>query len=135
MRAGVGGVVARWVGLVVGAVVAALPMVTGGWAVDGASGACAASPGHAVGNGFTDIERIGRVLFTDYAFGFGITAALLTIAVIGAVVLTRSIGRDDVLPDLEPASMALPCVAPAGANDEDDGDHAADQTSNEGGDS
>ena len=38
-------------------------------------------------NGFTDIERIGRVLFTDHVFGFLITAALLTIAVIGAVVL------------------------------------------------
>jgi len=125
----------RELALVLGASIAALTIVTVGWAVDGATGAGPSSPEHALDNGFTDIERIGRVLFTDYAFGFEITAALLTIAVIGAVVLTRSIGRDDVLPDLEPASMALPCVAPAGANDEDDGDHAADQTSNEGGDS
>lgn len=125
----------RELALVLGASIAALTIVTVGWAVDGATGAGPSSPEHALDNGFTDIERIGRVLFTDYAFGFEITAALLTIAVIGAVVLTRSIGRDDVLPDLEPASMALPCVAPAGANDEDYGDHGADQTSNEGGDS
>ena len=36
-----------------------------------------------------DIERLGRVLFTDYIFAFEITAVLLTIAVIGAVVLAR----------------------------------------------
>jgi NADH-quinone oxidoreductase subunit J len=36
-----------------------------------------------------NINQIGRVLFTDYAFAFEITAALLTIAVVGAVVLAR----------------------------------------------
>lgn len=36
-----------------------------------------------------DVERLGRVLFTDYVFAFEITALLLTVAVIGAVVLTR----------------------------------------------
>ncbi len=36
-----------------------------------------------------DIERLGRVLFTDYVFAFEITAVLLTIAVVGAVVLAR----------------------------------------------
>ncbi len=36
-----------------------------------------------------DIERLGRVLFTDYIFAFEITAVLLTIAVVGAVVLAR----------------------------------------------
>ena len=39
-----------------------------------------------------DIERLGRVLFTDYIFAFEITAVLLTIAVIGAVVLARRAG-------------------------------------------
>lgn len=72
----------------------------------------------ALDSGITDIERIGRVLFTDYAVAFQITAALLTIAVIGAVVLTRSQSRDELLDDLEPASMELPSLAPEGANDE-----------------
>lgn len=37
----------------------------------------------------SDIDRLGRVLFTDYVFAFEITAVLLTVAVIGAVVLSR----------------------------------------------
>jgi hypothetical protein len=37
----------------------------------------------------SNIARIGRVLFTDYAVAFEITAALLTIAVVGAVLLSR----------------------------------------------
>ena len=41
-------------------------------------------------SGITDIERLGRVLFSDHAFAVEITAALLTIAVVGAVALTRS---------------------------------------------
>src|SRR5690606_17067284 len=36
-----------------------------------------------------DVDRLGRVLFTDYVFAFEITAVLLTIAVVGAVVLAR----------------------------------------------
>ncbi len=64
------------------------------------------------GQPVTDIERIGRVLFSDYALAFEITAALLTIAVIGAVVLTRSVSRGARLEDLEPASFDLPPVAP-----------------------
>lgn len=39
-----------------------------------------------------DINRLGRVLFTDYVFAFEITAVLLTIAVVGAVVLIRRAG-------------------------------------------
>jgi len=37
----------------------------------------------------SDVERLGRALFTDYVFAFEITALLLTVAVVGAVVLTR----------------------------------------------
>jgi NADH-quinone oxidoreductase subunit J len=37
----------------------------------------------------SDIARMGRILFTDYALAFEITAALLTIAVVGAVLLSR----------------------------------------------
>jgi NADH-quinone oxidoreductase subunit J len=39
--------------------------------------------------GVPDITQLGRVLFTDYVFAFEITAVLLTVAVIGAVVLAR----------------------------------------------
>jgi len=69
----------------------------------------------------SDIERLGRVLFTDYALALEITAALLTIAVIAAVVLTRAVADSDRLDDLEPAPMSLPSSVPAGADD----DHSA----------
>lgn len=36
-----------------------------------------------------NIDQIGRVLFTKYVFAFEITALLLTIAVVGAVMLNR----------------------------------------------
>lgn len=36
-----------------------------------------------------DIDLLGRTLFTDYIFGVEITAVLLTVAVVGAVVLAR----------------------------------------------
>jgi NADH-quinone oxidoreductase subunit J len=36
-----------------------------------------------------NINQIGRTLFTDFAFAFEITAGLLTIAVVGAVLLAR----------------------------------------------
>lgn len=106
---------------VIGAALAAGGIITVVAAVDGATGSVSA-PGideDALDNGYTDIERIGRVLFTDYLLAFQITAALLTIAVVGAVVLTRTVKADDLLDDLEPASMDLAPLAPAGANDED----------------
>ena len=36
-----------------------------------------------------NIEQLGRSLFTDYVFAFEVTALLLTIAVVGAVLLAR----------------------------------------------
>jgi len=46
-----------------------------------------------------NITEIGRVLFTDYVFAFEITAILLTIAVVGAVVLARRVrGGEDLSP-------------------------------------
>lgn len=45
-----------------------------------------------------DIARLGRVLFTDYVVAFQITAALLTIAVVGAVLLSRRPPRYEPLP-------------------------------------
>jgi len=106
--------------VVVGAALAASGIVTVVIAVDGATGS-AAAPGigeNALDNGYTDIERIGRVLFTDYLLAFQVTAALLTIAVVGAVVLTRTVRADDMLDDLDPLSMDVAPLAPAGANDE-----------------
>ena len=50
-----------------------------------------------------NINQIGRVLFTDYAFAFEITAALLTIAVVGAVVLARR--PKDLQPIPEPEDL------------------------------
>ena len=52
----------------------------------------------------TDIERMGRVLFSEFAFAVEITAALLTIAVVGAVVLTRRTSRSDRSDAAEPAA-------------------------------
>lgn len=50
-----------------------------------------------------NINQIGRVLFTDFVFAFEITAALLTIAVVGAVVLARR--PKDVQPIPEPEEL------------------------------
>ena len=40
-----------------------------------------------------NIERVARVLFTDFLWPFQITAALLVVAVIGAIVLARRSGE------------------------------------------
>ena len=96
-------------------------------ATDGATGGRTTDIERSLENGRSDIERIGRVLFTDYLVAFQLTAALLTIGVIGAVVLTRTVKTDDRLDDIEPEALdELPALAPAGANDEHH-DDAADE--------
>jgi NADH-quinone oxidoreductase subunit J len=46
------------------------------------------------GSGFGgNVERVARVLFTDFLWAFEITAVLLVIAVVGAVVLARRSGQ------------------------------------------
>ena len=46
------------------------------------------------GEGFGgNVERVARVLFTDFLWAFEITAVLLVIAVVGAVVLARRSGQ------------------------------------------
>ena len=46
------------------------------------------------GGGFgNNVERVARVLFTDFLWAFEITAVLLVIAVVGAVVLARRSGQ------------------------------------------
>lgn len=71
--------------LLVGVVVAAVLVlvshahwVTGAHAVAGSTG----------GKG-SDVSKLGRSIFTTYLFAFEITAGLLVIAVVGAVVLAR----------------------------------------------
>ena len=50
-----------------------------------------------------DVNRLGELLFTRYAFAFEITAVLLTISVVGAVVLSRRPkGELEPIPEIEP---------------------------------
>ncbi len=54
------------------------------------AGGATGAPSQAVPNpDEADINGLGRLLFTDFAFAFEATAILLTIAVVGAVLLTR----------------------------------------------
>lgn len=59
-----------------------------------------------------DIARLGEVLFTNHVYAFEITAVLLTIAVVGAVVLVRKSG-----PPIDLDEFPLP---PEDDDDEDD---------------
>ena len=54
---------------------------------DGATGARAAV--EPVSDTSSNITQLARVLFTDYVFAFELTGVLLTVAVVGAVVLSR----------------------------------------------
>ena len=101
--------------VIVGAALAGFGLALVVVASDALTGAVRSGGERALDNGFTDVERIGRVLFSDYALSFEITAALLTVAVIGAVVLTRKQLRSELLEDLEAASMDLPPAAPTDA--------------------
>ena len=49
-----------------------------------------------IGGGLENVKALGRVLFTDYVFAFELTGLLLVIAVVGAVVLARKPGRDEI---------------------------------------
>jgi NADH-quinone oxidoreductase subunit J len=70
----------------------------------------------------TNLRQIGRSLFTDYVFAFEVTALLLTIAVVGAVVLVRRV-RDPLPlpPDPEPLG-----AGPAGDDDRHDDDRGGE---------
>ena len=73
--------------------------IEAGWAV---------GPHHVTGKTFgpyQNVGEVGRSVFTTYLFAFEATAALLIIAVVGAVVLARRSGAatsDAVLPSLAP---------------------------------
>ena len=60
-----------------------------------------------------NINQLGRTLFTDYVFAFEVTALLLTIAVVGAVLLARKPkGELAAMPEIP--SLVPDEVAPAG---------------------
>ena len=46
-----------------------------------------------------NVFQLARAIFTDYAFAFEITSALLVIAVVGAVVLARRPASNELLPE------------------------------------
>jgi NADH-quinone oxidoreductase subunit J len=70
------------------------------------------------GGGFGgNVERVARVLFTDFLWAFEITAVLLVIAVVGAVVLARRSGQ-----------KAEPLDATDGAGDATVGTESGDGT-------
>lgn len=94
--------VAVLVGLSLLAILLAVVIIGGEGAVTGARSTLAA-----ISDDEPNIDQLGRLLFTDYVFAVEITAALLTIAVVGAVVLARRPGRLEPAPS-EPASLELP---------------------------
>ncbi len=71
--------------------------------------ATGAKTGHGVplrGGGFgSNIERVARVLFTDFLWPFQLTAVLLVVAVVGSVVLARRSGER---PDPAPTEETVP---------------------------
>ena len=73
------------VGLIVLLAVRAVQVSTGAQSVSGALD----------GEG-SNLEKLARVLFTDYLFAFEVTSVLLVIAVVGAVVLSRKPAPEDV---------------------------------------
>lgn len=79
-----------------------LDSLDNGWGADGTSFSDLGPASEANPN----IRQLGRVIFTDYIYAFEITALLLTIAVVGAVVMTRrSRSEEQEIPD--PASFAV----------------------------
>jgi NADH-quinone oxidoreductase subunit J len=92
------GVVAGIVAALIGAGVLSVILVGGDSIVTGARSSL-----EALEPGFEDIRQIGQQLFTNYVFALEVTAALLTIAVVGAVVLSRRVA--DLQPMPEPESV------------------------------
>lgn len=94
-----------------------------------------------VAEGDSNVKQLARVLFTDYVFAFEITAILLTIAVVGAVVLARKPrGELQDLPEMDlpvnyrPERLLVGASAEAraeilGSDDPDDPDGGADDES------
>jgi NADH-quinone oxidoreductase subunit J len=82
------------------ALLASILLVFVGVSKHGLTGA--KSTGGALSDGVGNITQVGHALFTDWIFPFEITAGLLTIAVIGAVVMARKVDHYEPLPEPEP---------------------------------
>jgi NADH-quinone oxidoreductase subunit J len=72
-------------------------------ATDAITGARAAN--EAIDPAVSDVRQLGRSLFTDHVVAFELTAVLLTIAVVGAVVFARRV-RGELEPIPETRSLA-----------------------------
>ncbi|MCZ7628207.1 MAG: NADH-quinone oxidoreductase subunit J [Microthrixaceae bacterium] len=97
-------------------------LLAGPEVVTGASGTTAA-----VTSEVPDVNQLGRVLFTDYVFAFEITAILLTVAVVGAVVLVRrSAGEPEDSDEFPEGTAADELAAQRALEDEWDDDAAVD---------
>ncbi len=91
------GVYAFVVAALIGAGILSVILIGGSDVVTGASSSL-----QALAPDYGNIRQIGDQLFTNYVFALEITAALLTIAVVGAVVLSRRIVDPQPLPEPEP---------------------------------
>ncbi|MEC9057597.1 MAG: NADH-quinone oxidoreductase subunit J, partial [Actinomycetota bacterium] len=71
-----------------------------------------------LGGGADNTRRLGEALFTDYVFAVELTALLLTVAVVGAVVLARTVKGA-----LQPLPVVVVATAkePPGATEERSG--------------
>ncbi len=110
----------RIVGVIAGLAILGLSIVillAGG---DGATGERSATA--PLADRSTDIERLGRVLFTDYVFAFEVTAVLLTVAVVGAVVLSRRPKGDPIDVDDFPDGPAVEHLSLFPDPDDDQGE-------------
>ena len=76
-----------------------------------------------------DIDRLGKVLFTDYVFAFEVTAVLLTVAVVGSVVLSRRPKGDPIDLDEFPDGPAVAHLSLFVDPDDEGTDDAADAES------
>jgi NADH-quinone oxidoreductase subunit J len=72
------------------------------WAT-GATSARGSVRGQVAGQDLGNIQRVARTLFTDFLWAFELTAVLLVIAVVGAVVLARRSGQRAQLDEHEQA--------------------------------
>lgn len=113
------GVMAGLVAALIGAGVLSVILIGGESVVTGARSSL-----DALAPDFGDIRQIGDQLFSNYVFALEVTAALLTIAVVGAVVLARRVPDLQPMPEPDPLDEeddeGLYTVAPAAA-DEDAG--------------
>ena len=92
----------RVTALALGAILLAQIIFLGGheWATGRPAPAADAITGGSATGG--NVERVARVLFTDFLWPFEITAALLVLAVVGSVVLARRSGQPVADPVEEP---------------------------------